>query len=482
MLVKIKPVSRRDGLQFLAGLSLSGVVSRVARAQTNPDVIIVGAGLSGLNAAFLLEEQGAKVLVLEGKRRIGGRVYSVDQIPGHPEAGANALAGPYPRLRSMAERLHIPLEDRLAHGPLNRARALILDGKVISPETWRDSPRNPFPKDLKTIMPWEYTGRIVSQNNPFTSLDDWHSKDFLSYDISLHDFLRFHGATDEIIELAVNTNFPDGNSAHDVSMLNIFGRDFGQKFRQRFGPINMIAKGGNQRLPEGIAKALKSEVRLGTKVVGLRTDKTGVDVHCEDGAVHRARFAVCSAPVPVLQQITFDPILTGAQAHAIKSMAYSLCSKIHLVATKPFWKDDGLPAGMWTDGPAGVVSANTPTDSPEEVTSLTASPRGTMATYVDSLGPEAAKAIVIRAIEEARPAAKGRLKAILFHSWQLDQFAMGADFMIWKPGQITQFFDTLWEVHGRIHFCGQHTAATESGMEGAMESGERAALEILKQI
>ena len=279
MLVKIKPVSRRDGLQFLAGLSLSGVVSRVARAQTNPDVIIVGAGLSGLNAAFLLEEQGAKVLVLEGKRRIGGRVYSVDEIPGHPEAGANALAGPYPRLRSMAERLHIPLEDRLAHGPLNRARTLILDGKVISPEPWRDSPRNPFPKDLKTIMPWEYTGRIVSQNNPFTSLDDWHSKDFLSYDISLHDFLRFHGATDEIIELAVNTNFPDGNSAHDVSMLNIFGRDFGQKFRQRFGPINMIAKGGNQRLPEGIAKALKSEVRLGTKVVGLRTDKTGVDVH-----------------------------------------------------------------------------------------------------------------------------------------------------------------------------------------------------------
>ena len=476
----MQPLSRRSGLQLLATTAMSAAAPRRAHAKADPDVIVVGAGLSGLYAAFLLEEQGANVLVLEGKRRVGGRVYSVDTVPGHPEGGANAIAGPCPRLRGLVERLGIPLVDMLARNQLGGARALVLDGKVIPASTWHDSPLNPFPDSLKTLMPWEYTSKIVAESNPFTSREDWHSKDFLSYDISLHDFLILRGATEEIVELAINTNFADGNSAHDVSMLSIFARDFGQKFRRQFGPFNRIAKGGNQRIPEGIAKALKGEIRTGMKAVGLRTDKTGVDVHCEDGTVHRARFAVCSVPVPVVQHIKIEPILKGVQAHAVKSMAYAHCTQIHLVPTKPFWEDDGLPPGMWTNGPAGMVAPNMLGDRPEEVTSLTSYARSAQAMYIDSLGPEAAKAVVLQAIETARPAAKGHLKAVHIHSWQLDQFALGADFMIWGPGQIPKYFGNMWEAHGRIHFCGQHTAPTESGMEGAMESGERVAVEVLK--
>jgi monoamine oxidase len=147
---------------------------------------------------------------------------------------------------------------------------------------------------------------------------------------------------------------------------------------------------------------------------------------------------------------------------------------------KAFWEDDGLPPSMWTDGPAGMVSPNRLGPRLEEITSLTCYARGVQATYMDSIGPEAAKAAAVRAIESARPAAKGRLKAVHMHSWQLDPFALGADFMIWGPGQVPRFFGDMWRPHGRIHFSGQHTASTEFGMEGAMESGERAALEILK--
>jgi monoamine oxidase len=245
----------------------------------------------------------------------------------------------------------------------------------------------------------------------------------------------------------------------------------------------MIGKGGNQRIPEGIAKALKGEVRMGTKVIGLRTDSAGVEVQCQDGTVHRARFAVCSVPVPVLQQIKVDPILKGVQAQAVKTMStYARCTQVHIVPTKPFWLEDGLPVGMWTDGAAGLVAANTLGDRPDDVTSITAYSRGPNATYMDSIGAEAAKAVAVHAIETARPAAKGRLKAVHMHSWQLDEFAFGADRMIWGPGQVPKFFGDLWQAHGRIHFCGQHTAPTEFGMEGAMESGERVAREVLKRI
>ena len=472
-------LSRRSGLHLMAAGAMATATASRTRAQSNPDVIVVGAGLSGLHAAFLLEEQGLTVLVLEGKKRVGGRVYSVDTVPGHPEGGANAIAGPYPRLRGLAERLGIALEDNIPRQQRNRGRTMILDGKVVSPSAWLDSPRNPFKGDAKATMPWEYSSKIVSGRNPFTALEDWHSSEFLAHDISLHDFLMINGATEDIIELAVNTNFADGNSAHDVSMLAVFARDFWIKYQQQFGPVNMIAKGGNQRFPEGVAKALKSEVRFGMRVEGLRSDATGVDVHCQDGTVHRARYAVCSVPVTVLQTLKIDPILRGNQARAVKSVNYARCTQVHLVPTKPFWEDDGLPPSMWTNGPAGMVSPNRLGPRLEEVTSLTAYARGVQATYMDSIGAEAAKAAAINAIETARPAAKGRLKALHMHSWQLDQFALGADFMIWGPGQVPRFFGDLWQPHGRIHFSGQHTAAIEFGMEGAMDSGERAALEIL---
>jgi monoamine oxidase len=168
------------------------------------------------------------------------------------------------------------------------------------------------------------------------------------------------------------------------------------------------------------------------------------------------------------------------QERAIKTVAYAPCTQVHMVSKRAFWEDDGLPAYMWTDGPAGFVAPNRNDDSPEEITSLTAWGRGFLARYLDRLGPEGAKAAVINAIEKLRPAAKGQLEALYVKSWELDEFAGGADFMVWGPGQITEFFGELWAPHGRIHFCGEHTAMLERGMEGAMESGERVALEVLK--
>jgi monoamine oxidase len=60
-----------------------------------------------------------------------------------------------------------------------------------------------------------------------------------------------------------------------------------------------------------------------------------------------------------------------------------------------------------------------------------------------------------------------------------DPFSRG-DWAVWGPGQVTAFARDIARPHGRIHFCGEHTAISNRGMEGAMESGERAALEILR--
>ena len=142
-----------------------------------------------------------------------------------------------------------------------------------------------------------------------------------------------------------------------------------------------------------------------------------MDVHCSDGSQYRARFVICSVPIPVLRNLRIDPVLTGVQEQAVKSMSYSLCTQIHMTAKRPFWEDDGLPPYMWTDGLVGTVSPSRNGPSPDEVTSIAARGRGLMATYLDRLGPEGAKAAVIKYIEDIRPAAKGQLTALHFHSW-----------------------------------------------------------------
>jgi monoamine oxidase len=97
-------VSRRQLLQSTAAISLSLSLPGALRAQNKADVIVIGAGLSGLNAASLLEEQGLNVVLLEGRDQVGGCVNSVDVVPGHPEAGANAIVGAYARVRDAANR------------------------------------------------------------------------------------------------------------------------------------------------------------------------------------------------------------------------------------------------------------------------------------------------------------------------------------------------------------------------------------------
>jgi monoamine oxidase len=71
-------LNRREfSSRLAAGLAASAVgLPRAARATgaAAPDVLVIGAGLSGLESALLLEEQGARVQVIEARRRVGGRV------------------------------------------------------------------------------------------------------------------------------------------------------------------------------------------------------------------------------------------------------------------------------------------------------------------------------------------------------------------------------------------------------------------------
>jgi monoamine oxidase len=86
------------------------------------DVIVIGAGFSGLYAAWLLSREGATVTVLEARRRVGGRIESFRGLPGDPELGGDSILAGYGRLKSAAEAVGVKLVDNEPRRARSRPR------------------------------------------------------------------------------------------------------------------------------------------------------------------------------------------------------------------------------------------------------------------------------------------------------------------------------------------------------------------------
>jgi monoamine oxidase len=477
-------LNRRTVLKAIGVASLAAAAPRYVRARNKSDVLVIGAGLSGLAAALLLEEAGLDVRVIEGRNRIGGRVLSYRNIPGNPEAGGTAFGPGYARLVNMANTLDVELIDITPITPYFFKRELVLDNEFISAGAWPNHALNPFPEAAREMMPWMYLPMLLGRANPLKSTEAWLAPENAHLDISLHDYLRQLGQSDETIDIAYNTNPSWGSSSHDVSaLMPLFAYAFTAMQRQLAAGgkiMGYTARGGNQAIPEAMAGALKNEVRLNQAVTGLRTTATGAEVHCADGTVYKADRVICSIPCSVLRRVRFDPLLTGTQAEAVNTLDSQVINQLHIVAKKPFWNDDGINPNMFTNSLCGMVVAEHKGERPEDVTSLTAWIRGHQAAWMDQTDEREAVAAVIADIERLRPAARGQLDVVEYKSWYRDPFSAG-DWAVWKPGQVSAFATQVAQPHGRIHFCGEHTAVANRGMEGAMESGERVALEVMEQ-
>jgi monoamine oxidase len=243
--------------------------------------------------------------------------------------------------------------------------------------------------------------------------------------------------------------------------------------------MGYTAKGGNQSIPEAMAKSLKTPVELNRKVTSIRTDRSGAEVRCADGTRYAADHVISSLPTTTLRNVAIEPALTGAQAKAVRELGVQAISQMHIVPKSKFWEKDGMAPSFSSDGPVNMVVAEHKGADPKEITSLTVWLRGENARRTDKMKEKEARDAVVREIGKLRPAARGQLEVVAYHSWMNDPFALG-DWAVWEPGQVSAFAKAIGKPHGRLHFCGEHTAVSNRGMEGAMESGERVALEVVQ--
>lgn len=472
-------LKRRSFLKLVPAAIAVGASSRPLWAGSQPDVIVLGAGLAGLNAALLLEKFGLRVRVLEASQRIGGRLHTLDDVPGRPEAGGSQIGAAYARTVDTARQLGVPLETS-ARSPLLKEDGLVyfINGRRWSRGDWARAPENPLPEALREISPERALGRLIG-DSPLKSIAAWRDPAFAHYDISVLAELRAKGLSDAALRL-LDVNNGYGDTLGDTSLLNLFYVQTNMLEVMRIkGPVQNVV-GGNQRLPEAMATTLKGDVLLGHQATEVDAGSTGVTVRCADRSRHRARFVICALPLPAMSHIRFVPGLPNRLGEAVKKLAYGRVTQIHLEVLKPFWESEGLLPYMWSDGP---LERMFPQDEKGtgQAESLTLWINGAGTARWDTMNDRDAARLVADELTKIYPASQGSVRMVRRIAWHLSPLA-GGSWANWHPGQITRYAPILGIPQGRLHFAGEHTGRTLRGMEAAMESGERVATEILAKL
>lgn len=467
--------SKRDLIRrrTLLGAAAAGALAAcgpLARRSKDADVIIAGAGLSGLFAAMWLADEGYKVIVLEAADRIGGRLWTLDDVPGRPEAGGSQVGQTYARIRYVAERLGVAIRDDAP--PARSDRLLAIGGGQVLQSQWPASPLNPFPDPFRAVAPDAALFAATARQNPFDWAGAWRDAD-ASADMSADAWLETAGFDSEarrLINVALNANDLSSYSMVNVwRTLQLYAQD------AALGPSGGIA-GGSQRLPEAMAASLGDAVRSGFAVRSVSDSGNGVAVSDGRETLY-ADYCVLALPFPALRKIDLSPAPPSLQRAAIDALPYTQIAHLHLAPETPFWDADGLPVDMWTDGPLERVFATRDDDG--AIVGLLAWINGDPARVAAAQDDAALEALAQAELRRLRPDSNGAVRLVRAVRWTEGQSYAGGAYMHWAPGQARDWAGAMGAPLGRVFFAGEHLSHLHTGMEGAMESGEAAAKAVI---
>jgi monoamine oxidase len=452
------------------------------RPQPAKRVVIIGGGVAGLVAAFELSRQGHEPIVLEAQRRVGGRVYTLrDFAPGlYAEAGAMRIPRVHDLTLSYCELFGLRLRPFVMGNP--KCHVVVGGERMTAAEADREPSRLPF-----ELAPHE-RGRTWTElwneaTRDFRERYEAGGQDALDdllreYDeYSIREFLEKAGFSEGALELYGVMSFREANmNAAVVEQLReIVGRSFED--------MQEIA-GGLDLLPQSFYRAMPDRVRFGAEVHAISQDEESVTVHyrTRSGSFNvTADYAICAIPFSVLREIEIiGRGFSRGKQRAIRELNYNASTKILLQVRHRFWEtDDGIVGGTSvTDLPIRRICYPSFSDPNDE--------RGVMlASYTwgqDALrwGGLDSRDMIEQAIEDVakiHPSIVTEFEVGATHAWYNDPYARGA-FALFEPGQQTRLQADIIAPEGRIHFAGEHTSLYHAWIQGALESGIRAAREI----
>jgi monoamine oxidase len=443
-------------------------------------VIVIGAGLAGLSAAYELTRAGHDVTVLEARTRPGGRVLTLrDPFPDglYAEAGATRIPNHHQFTLKYVELFGLTLDP---FEPPDVPSAYYVRGKRIRVTPGQDVD---WPHDLSAEeralglngMRQKYIGSALSELGDVTD-PSWPSPELLTkYDqMNRSDFWRGRGASSGAVAL-LSLGGIDDRLESWAALFMLRNHALNQKFKQYYK-----IRGGTDLLPKAFAIRLSEKIHYATPVVKIEQHARGVTARFfQAGSYHALTgdYLICAVPFSVQKSIEVAPAFSVDKQRAIDQLPYLSVSKIFLQSKRRFWVHNRESGFAKTDLPISQVWDMT-YGQPGTRGILQAFPIGVHSRRVTGMSENERLSFALGQVETIYSGMREHFEGGVTKCWDEDEWARGAS-AYYKPGQFSTLLPHVARPEGRIYFAGEHTSVWIDGwMQGALESGNRVAQEV----
>ena len=440
-------------------LVMLGLFSVTALAK-DKTAIVIGGGLSGLTAAYELQNKGWQVTLLEAKPSLGGRSGMATS-----EWIGNDKTQPVLNKYVSTFKLSTTPAPEFVRTP-----GYLIDGEYFSAAdlaTKQPATADALKRYQKTLD--DLARSIDDPQNP-AATSTLHALDQINVSNWL-DKQNLPATARQLINQDIRTHYDEPSR---LSLLY-----FAQQNRVYRGVSDRDLRasrlvGGSQVLAQAFVKQIKT-IKTNSPVSAITQDKDGVTVKV--GSVgYQADYVVLAVPLRALNKIALTPALDAQHLAAIKGTNYGWRDQIMLKFKTPVWESKARMSGeiysnaglgmLWIE-PALKGGANV-------VINLS----GDNARVMQAFGDKQMVDQVLIRLHAFYPQARGSFTGYEIRRYSTDP-SMGGAYLAYGPGQISKFW-RLWERPlQRVAFAGEHTDTLYPGtLEGALRTGQRAASQV----
>lgn len=448
------------------------------------DVCIVGAGFAGLSAALRLQARNVRCVILEARDRVGGRVWTDHHTAAKwLDRGGQWVGGDQKGFLELIELTRTPTYPTYTHG-CARVRGVDADETLV---TSHYPDRRDVPGIEKVKVQVDKLKAIVAQIPPEAP---WNHPDAETLDnMTFREWLQKSGAdarTQDFLEADISYACAAPQDISVLALLAIIRQCGGFEALNDDAQETRIVGGAQTVATRTVDLLLKpGSVYYNEPVGRINRGTNDVFVQGRSVAVH-AKKVIVTAPPTVARDILFDPPLPALRQELMAAWPQGTVIKVGMIFATPFWRHH-VPDrfnGLSLDYRALAVETadSSPTEDASPCGTLTAFVYTTKANEIKDLPAEERRTRILNDLKErfGGPVLNPLEYDETF--WTLERFTKGCYGAYLKPGATTKFKNLIRDPVGPIHWAGSETSSVwPTFIEGAIQSGYRAAQEILDQ-
>ncbi|KAL4907806.1 hypothetical protein BDW74DRAFT_175588 [Aspergillus multicolor] len=447
------------------------------------DLLIVGAGLSGLQAALTAQQAGLTVAVIEARDRVGGKIWSVPLASGR---GYADLGGAWIN-KSLQRRVGAYVDKFGLKTVVQR-----LEGKAVMQQAPGDRFEFPFgvtpsdfsPEEKKSLgMVRDHIQAASLKPGPPRAADD---------NVSLDQYVRALGALPGTIKM-VNIWAQVMHGLDSTEYSAAWFIDYCRKNRGLLairaddgsGGQHLRFRDGAQSLPNTLATLVgASNIYLSSPVANITDYGTHTSIKTTTGQTFTGRKTIISIPSTMYKELNIQPPLPPRLQTVVNATTLGDYNKAIVCYDRPWWREHGFNGYFASYVGPVILARDTSVDQVGNYC-LTCFVNGKPGREWGKLRPHERRAVVLSQLVQIFGHEEEVYKPIEFFDqiWQHETYSRGALAPITALGHLTEYADVYGRPVGNLHFVGTEYSAEWKGyMEGAIYSGEVGAREVVEAL